>query len=95
METNIKFAKLVSFVTKLSQIELSEVEIQQLADLTKYHLSDADAVDVKSLLLAMADDRLIDAIKLYRQLTGSGLKESKEAVEAGMHKGPLSSSPKM
>jgi ribosomal protein L7/L12 len=40
--------------------------------------------DVVLLLEAMVTTRKIDAIKLYRTLTGYGLKESKDAVEAVM-----------
>lgn len=39
------------------------------------------ASDVVALMEALATDRKIDAIKLHRQLTGYGLKESKDAVE--------------
>jgi ribosomal protein L7/L12 len=41
--------------------------------------------EVHDLMSAMANGRLIDAIKAHRSLTGSGLKESKEAVERVMH----------
>lgn len=40
------------------------------------------AVDDRELREHLRADRLIDAIKRYRELTGLGLKESKDAVEA-------------
>jgi|GEM_PF-7078821 len=36
----------------------------------------------ESVLSALREKGLIDAIKVYRQSTGLGLKESKQAVEA-------------
>lgn len=43
------------------------------------HLNGPDLEPVRAL---MEQGRKIDAIKLHRELTGSGLKEAKEAVEA-------------
>ena len=40
--------------------------------------------DVRDLLDAIANRRLIDAIRAHRSLTGIGLKESKDAIEAFM-----------
>ena len=37
--------------------------------------------DVIQMVEAMASGRKIDAIKLYRQMTGYSLKESKDAIE--------------
>lgn len=37
---------------------------------------------MRDLLRALRDERKIDAIKAYRVITGQGLKESKDAVEA-------------
>jgi ribosomal protein L7/L12 len=37
--------------------------------------------DVDALMDALSEQRLIEGIKAYRVLTGSGLKESKDAVE--------------
>ena len=40
------------------------------------------AIDDPELREHLAADRLVDAIKCYRELTGLGLKESKDAIEA-------------
>jgi len=40
------------------------------------------------VLAAIASGKLIVAIKLYRELTGTGLKEAKLAVEALQRNGP-------
>ncbi|MGE0605955.1 MAG: hypothetical protein AB7O62_02435 [Pirellulales bacterium] len=37
---------------------------------------------VERIVAALADGRKIEAVKLYREATGRGLKESKDAVEA-------------
>lgn len=39
------------------------------------------ARDTETLISSLATGRKIDAIKAFRQLTGYGLKESKEAIE--------------
>ncbi len=39
---------------------------------------------VNNLMSALAEGRIIDAIRAHRILTGYGLKESKDAVEAAM-----------
>jgi hypothetical protein len=41
-----------------------------------------------AVLAAIASGKLIVAIKLYRELTGMGLKEAKQAVEAIQRSGP-------
>ena len=52
-----------------------------------------DAAIADPQLLAMLERKqLIAAIKRYRELTGSGLKESKDAVEALQHSMPERSS---
>ncbi|MDP1918544.1 MAG: ribosomal protein L7/L12, partial [Myxococcales bacterium] len=40
------------------------------------------AIDDAELRRHLAGGRLIDAIKRYRELTGLGLKESKDAIES-------------
>jgi mannitol-1-phosphate/altronate dehydrogenase len=44
-----------------------------------HSISDEDAAEIQSAIFA---GRKIEAIKKYRELTGQGLKESKEFVEA-------------
>ncbi|MDX2014392.1 MAG: ribosomal protein L7/L12 [Myxococcaceae bacterium] len=50
--------------------------------LPQQQLPPDSAIDDAELRQHLAADRLIDAIKRYRELTGLGLKESKDAVEA-------------
>lgn len=76
---NIDEAKLVSFVTSLMDEEMNEYAIERLFDLVKacYPVT-VEAkpfkVDLKPLFDAMLNNRKIDAIKEYRQLTGECLK---------------------
>ncbi len=44
-----------------------------------HSISDEDAAEIQASILA---EQKIEAIKKYRELTGQGLKESKEFVEA-------------
>ena len=48
--------------------------------------NDAIRAEVIALMEHMAAGRKIDAIKSIRTLTGYGIKESKDAVEAGMYR---------
>ena len=45
---------------------------------------DIAGADVVEMIRCMATTRKIEAIKLYRQMTGYGLKESKDAIETVM-----------
>lgn len=83
---NINEAKLVSFVTNLAKEELDNYNIDRLINLVKacYPVpveAERTKVDLKPLFDYMLNDRKIDAIGEYCQLTGAGLKESKEEVE--------------
>lgn len=82
----IKFAHLVAHCVGNGMND-GEWEISRLDDLTEINVEPvpvpyADATIVNELLKAMKDGRKIEAIKAYRSLTGLGLKESKDAVEA-------------
>lgn len=71
---NIDEAKLVSLVTSIVREELD-----------KYYSVPVEAepirVELKYLFDYMLNNRKIDAIKEYRQLTGAGLKEAEDEVE--------------
>jgi ribosomal protein L7/L12 len=55
-------------------------ETERQAELTRFAALDpGEQAEIRNL---MAAGRKIDAIKHYRELTGSGLKASKELVEA-------------
>ena len=83
MEKN-KFALLCSQVAAWVVIgETFELyQIERLADIVKTEEQPIPNVElINALMFSMQQGRKIDAIKAYRQLTGYGLKESKDAVE--------------
>ena len=78
----IKFAKVVSWISRITNgLEFAEDDLKELDNIIDIKAPTVDINDVNSLLDAMQAGRKIDAIKAYRQLTGQGIKESKDAVE--------------
>jgi ribosomal protein L7/L12 len=86
----IAFAKLAISIQYwiTSDHNLSEYDLQRLEELTEIPdvpetvPTRANASDVNELLCYMSEStKKLEAIKAYRQLTGLGLKESKDAVE--------------
>ncbi len=80
------FAKLVAHCISngMSAGDYEINELDNIADIIMPNVA-TDQVNpsrVDDILKAMAGDRKIEAIKAYRALTGSGLKESKDAIEA-------------
>jgi ribosomal protein L7/L12 len=59
------------------------IQLSALINTDEVKLLQVDQVHV--LMNSMADGRKIDAIKAHRSLTGDGLKESKDAVDAVMN----------
>lgn len=79
----IAFAQLTALIGSLSGKALDRGEIEHIEYLIR-NGNGAALDDVHVLMRAMADGRKIEAIKAYRTLTGYGLKESNDAVEAAM-----------
>lgn len=84
----LQFAQLVAYVVYLMNSHRDETldcqEIEYLERLTTVEPtpSKVNAASIDELMGCVAEGtHKIDAIKLYRQLTGLGLKESKDAVE--------------
>lgn len=61
--------------------ELGKEQQRRVAAEAKSERLSYPGADVVALLEHMASGRKIDAVKLYRQMTGYGLKESKDAIE--------------
>lgn len=81
---NINEAALISLVTAIANRALDHNELQMLANDLEQLKPPAIKVPedvVCDLLKAMKDDKFIEAIKVYRALTGADLRTSKEAVE--------------
>src|SRR5579859_3593453 len=84
----IKFATLISYLTRHCEANLRSDDLAEIDDII-----DVDVVTQK--VVSCNPDRLndllelmkngqkkIEAIKVYRDLTGEGLKESKDVIEA-------------
>lgn len=85
----IAFARLISYITAMrGNGSLDTYELGEIARLVKDIFPAVDTVYTKSpvdlvpLFDALKRNQKIVAIKEYRVLTGVGLKESKDAIEA-------------
>lgn len=87
------FARLISSISSVTGYDFTEHQINGIDDIIDFEpparLSDilpvapkVSETSVNDLLSAVKKGEKINAIKAYRVLTGSGLKESKDAVEA-------------
>ena len=81
----LTFANLVAFIGKLRpECDIDLFELDQIVDfnIVEPKPGMASASDVDKLMMLMAEGtRKIETIKLYRNMTGFGLKEAKDAVE--------------
>lgn len=86
----MQFAKLVAYISGIAQrghIDNSDVEIIDDMiyidiDVPNQQIHHSQNSDIEKLMNMMAQGtQKIEAIKMYRNLTGCGLKESKDAVE--------------
>lgn len=86
----IKFATLIGFISCRYALTITQDDMQEIDEIinieapTPAYKFDANAIaDLSLLMKLMAQGtHKIEAVKLHRQLTGWGLKESKDAVEA-------------
>ena len=78
----IQFAKLVSFVSAYNGKVFDSVALEQLENLTNIiPVRQSWTIEaVNQLLYFISHDKKIDAIKLYRSITGAYLKDAKDAV---------------
>ena len=77
----IKFAQLIAWLARTTGHNFDSYEIREIDGIIA-HPADRDAVI--EMIASMASGQFITAIKNYRAITGYGLKESKEAIEAAM-----------
>lgn len=83
----LNFATLISIVSGAAKRRLQPEEIDEIERLTTVSrfpvpFGSGTATEVRTLMVALAEGRKIDAIRSHRFLTGDGLKESKDAIEA-------------
>lgn len=81
-----KFAEFISYLTVISghRIDLQFIEGIELRIKELVAPMAVPKVNLQPMFEAMRNSRKIDAIKAYRDLTGEGLKESKDAIESIM-----------
>lgn len=84
-----EFARLIAHIQCLmgSGKKLAAYDIEDIDNIIDFDVPQPEKAHVSSanvddMLKSIADNRKIDAIKAYRHLTGLGLKESKDAIEA-------------
>lgn len=79
----VKFAELCSYVTSLRNQgdDLSTYQIECLEKLVIDLNGTAPKVNLYPMFDAIVAGKKIEAIKAYRELTGEGLLESKNAIE--------------
>ncbi len=79
----IAFATLVAWIAYRTGAVLDAEDVKKLGELISVN-EGCTPHAVKEMLTEMARPRKIEAIKLCRSITGLGLKESKDAIEAAM-----------
>ncbi|MGC9541979.1 ribosomal protein L7/L12 [Streptomyces sp. UG1] len=75
-------ALLLGVQSRFSQADKRVARIERKLDLIIDHLGlREDDPRMDEVVALLRDNRKIQAIKLYREITGAGLKEAKDAVE--------------
>lgn len=83
----IRFAMLIGFISKRYSMTIIGDDIAEIDRIIDVDILDqplpflTDAGIINEMFNCMINSRKIEAIKYYRQLTGCGLKDSKDAVE--------------
>lgn len=83
----ISFASIISKISSQYAITFKKVDLDDIYDMIEFEVPEpqsnkARCEEVNELLKAMNDKiSIIPAVKAYRQLTGCGLKEAKDAIE--------------
>ncbi|MFF0810564.1 hypothetical protein [Streptomyces albogriseolus] len=89
METTILFLTcvvvlgVISIQTQLTRSERRVARVERKLDAVMRHLGLEDEVPRRDEILALVrDGKQVQAVKLYREATGAGLLEAKQAVDA-------------
>lgn len=83
----IKFAQVVAFIVDAMRTGFDDEAIRTLDNMIDIDVQPvelpgkANPADLGMLMKAIHEGRKIEAIKAYRNMTGCGLKEAKDAVE--------------
>lgn len=91
MEQRVKFAYLACKLQSIAAKQLDSWELTDIARIFDEAIEDAKtgerpvysdiAEAIKSIVIVLHQGKKIEAIKKYREITGYGLKESKDAIE--------------
>ncbi|GHG06604.1 hypothetical protein ACIQUO_15440 [Streptomyces albogriseolus] len=89
METTILFLTcvvvlgVISIQTQLTRSERRVARVERKLDAVMRHLGLEEEVPRRDEILALVrDGKQVQAVKLYREATGAGLLEAKQAVDA-------------
>lgn len=89
METTILFLTcvvvlgVISIQTQLTRSERRVARVERKLDAVMRHLGLEEEVSRRDEILALVrDGKQVQAVKLYREATGAGLLEAKQAVDA-------------
>ena len=81
----IKFASLIGFISCRYALTITPDDIYEMDAIIEFQIPDLAKADVNTVERLMSlmyqNTQKIEAIKAFRDLTGAGLKESKDAVE--------------
>jgi len=82
----IKFAQVIGFIERIHALNMRHDDIEVLDNLIDIDVPEPEQIYpnvslVTDLLVAMRDQKKINAIRAHRAMTGMGLKESKDEVE--------------
>ncbi|MDF3146116.1 MULTISPECIES: ribosomal protein L7/L12 [unclassified Streptomyces] len=76
------FAGILTIQSRISRTDQRVARVEHKLDLILDHLGlRADDPRMDEVLALLRNDKKIQAIKVYREITGAGLKEAKDAVE--------------
>ncbi|WP_128433927.1 ribosomal protein L7/L12 [Streptomyces cyaneus] len=76
------FVGVITIQSRISQTDQRVARVERKLDLILDHLGlGADDPRMGEVLVLLRNGKKIQAIKVYREITGAGLKEAKDAVE--------------
>ncbi|KUN99692.1 ribosomal protein L7/L12 [Streptomyces caeruleatus] len=76
------FWGIMTIQSRISQADQRVARVERKLDLVLDHLGlDAEDPRMGEVLSLVRTDKKIQAIKVYREITGAGLKEAKDAVD--------------
>ncbi|MFJ8537128.1 ribosomal protein L7/L12 [Streptomyces sp. NPDC093591] len=76
------FAGIITIQSRISRTDQRVARVERKLDLILDHLGlQDDEPRMDEVLVLLRNGKKIEAIKVYREITGAGLKEAKDAVD--------------